>query len=137
MIVFKRVFPNVVRFTFYLRGCWRFDIFFTLRMEGLEATQVGTWPLKVHLEGRGNLCASELEERQSRTHCNVSFYLYFFEAKHQEVQPCAWCMHSTPFLGLTREILMRKAHFFCLSPRRPPSECQIFHVDVIRCWPSQ
>lgn len=60
-----------------------------------------------------------------------------FEAKNQEVQPYAWCTRPTPFLGLIRKILMRKAHFFYLSPRRPPNNCQIFHIDVIRCWQSQ
>ena len=64
-------------------------------------------------------------------------YNHTFEAKNQEVQPCAWRTRPNPFLGLIRKILMRKAHFFYLSPRWPPNKCQIFHIDVIRCWQSQ
>lgn len=43
-------------------------------MEGFEVAQLSTWPLKVDVEGKGNLCASHLKGRQSVTHCNVSFH---------------------------------------------------------------
>ena len=51
-------------------------------MEGFEAAQVSTWPLKVDVERKGNLCASHLKGRQSITHCNVSFHFIFSVNTH-------------------------------------------------------
>lgn len=49
-----------------------------------------------------------------------------FEAKNQEVQPCAWRTPPTPFLGLIRKILMRKAHFFLPEPQTASKQVSDF-----------